>query len=410
MKRAFLAPLIFLVFLIPAALCQWHIYQTYKKPEFLLDRIFLLPEPEKMKFLVAGYEATVVDLLWIRGIQYYGQHFSTLCKPPEKGEGLVSLFHTLTELDPDFVPAYKWAAFILTESMDDPDLCPGGARRAIDEFLVPAMERFPDDYTFPSEAGFTAFWHVKDNDLAVEFFERAAAIPGAPPNLKRMIPYVKSEEDSEESLRFAYEQYLKHYLAPLDESEKHIADRHLKRILVRFHQLHLKKAVEIYQKQVGRPPNGLGDLVQERIILPVREALQAYVRKTGRPPAGLGALVREGIMPALMTDQWPIPVEFLSGIAAHQFSGGLPVGPDGETYVYLPKSDKVEVRQMQEALQRELIDLLNYYLSEFREKYGRCPDTLEELVPEYLKAVPPDPLDMDLSIDPLDCTVMVEVP
>jgi hypothetical protein len=409
--RRFLLPgLIFLVFFVGTALCQRHIYQTYKKPEFLLDRIFLLPKPETMKFLAAGYESTIADFLWIRGIQYYGQHFSTLCRPPEKGEGLIGLFRALIALDPDFKPGYKWGAFVLTESMNDPKLCPGGARRAIDEFLAPATERFPDDYTFPSEAGFTAYWHVKDSELAVKFFTLAAAIPGAPPNLERMIWNVKSEEDSQESLEFAYDQYLRHYLAPIDGSEKHIADNHLKRILVRFHQFHLEQAVEMYKQRFGKPPAELEDLVRAKIVMPVREAMQAYVEKTGRRPPGLGALLDEGIIPSLMTDQWPVPIEYLAGLAADRFAGGLPVGPGDERYVYLPKSDQVVVRQTAEQLQRELVALVNFYLAAFRQKYGRCPESLEELVPEYLTEVPSDPLDMELSIDPLDCTIVVELP
>jgi len=409
-SRLLVPALVFAVFLAGTAACQWHIYQTYKKPEFLLDRIFLLPQPDTMKYLAAGYESLLADLLWIRGIQYYGQHFSTLCKPPEKGRGLIGLFHTLVELDPDFLPAYRWGAFILTESMNDPERCPGGARRAIDEFLLPAMDRFPDDYTLPAEAGFVAFWHVGDNELAVSFFERAASIPRPPPNLERMIPYSRSREDSFPSLMFAYRRYLGMYLEPDSDSEKQIAEKHLRRIVVRFHQFHLKEAVEAYKRETGRPPAGLEDLVDAGVLLPVRDALAAYQRKTGRLPESFQAMARENIIATIRTDAWPIDPQDLAALPAQRFLDGLPVGPDGERYVYLRNADRVALRGELEIRQRDLIAFLNFYLAAFKEEYGRCPDDLAELVPEFVKEIPPDPLEMNRTIDPVDCTITVEVP
>jgi len=376
--------LIFLFFLGGPAAFQWKIYETYKKPEFMLDRIYLLPNPEAMKILGAGYEATIVDLLWIRGIQYYGQHFSTLCKPPEKGEGLIDLFHTIIALDPKFKYAYKWGGFILTESMNDPERCPGGAKRAIDEFLAPAIKEFPDDYTFASEAGFTAFWHLHDNDLAVKYFKEASEVPGAPAYLARMIPYVRSKEDSFPSLAFAYNRYLTIYLQSENEGEKHIAESHLKRIVGRFQLLHLKRAVA------------------------------AYRQKTGHAPANLQDLVKEGVLPRFppISDwYWPgITAEDLSkGVVATHYDSDIPVSPYGNHYVYIPTTGEVAVLEEKQEQQKSLVSFLNELLAAYRKKYDRCPQDLTELIPEFLKSVPTDPLGMNYSIDPVDCTIVVEV-
>ncbi len=126
------------------------------------EKILMLSDrPEVTKVAALGFDSALADLLWVRAIQYFGGNFSTLDKP-EKREGLINLFDNMLALDPHFVAAYKFTGFVVNESVKDSNL-------AID-YLLKGADNNPGEWSLPFDAGFIAFYQLKEYELAKELF------------------------------------------------------------------------------------------------------------------------------------------------------------------------------------------------------------------------------------------------
>ncbi|RJP26465.1 MAG: hypothetical protein C4527_14985 [Candidatus Omnitrophota bacterium] len=139
-------------------------YRTWFRVE---EKILMISDrPEITKIAAMGFDGLVADLLWIRGIQYFGGNFSTLDKP-EKRSGMMNLLRNLVGLDPHFLAAYQFGGFIINESIKDHE-------QAIDFLLDGAdnnpLTEYPSAWRLPFDAGFIAFYQLKDHDVAKELF------------------------------------------------------------------------------------------------------------------------------------------------------------------------------------------------------------------------------------------------
>ena len=142
--------LLFGLVLVVLGLSQYNIFNrriTYSSE----DRIFLLPRKEILRRASLGHEMTVADLLWIRGVQFFGGNFTTLIKEGQeyKGEGIRKLFSTLQYLDPQFYQVYEFGAFVFNEGLQDPE--------SAVQLLVQGSEVFEDDWRLLFDAAFIAF-------------------------------------------------------------------------------------------------------------------------------------------------------------------------------------------------------------------------------------------------------------
>lgn len=126
------------------------------------EKILMLSNrPEVTKILSLGHDATVADLLWIRAIQFFGGNFSSLNKP-EKKPGMVNLFRNMVALDPHFAAAYQFGGFVMNESIQDSNLAVS--------FLLEGADKNPDSWRLRFDAGFIAFYQLKDYDIAKRLF------------------------------------------------------------------------------------------------------------------------------------------------------------------------------------------------------------------------------------------------
>jgi tetratricopeptide (TPR) repeat protein len=137
------------------------------------QQILYVSSPAVLTRMALSYDALLADLYWIRAIQYYGGR--RLSAEPDKNYDLLfPMLDLTTSLDQDFTIAYRFGAFFLSER------APGGAGRSdlAIELLNKAMQRRPDRWEYPHDVGFV---HYRNGEYkqAAEWFERAAAIPGA---------------------------------------------------------------------------------------------------------------------------------------------------------------------------------------------------------------------------------------
>ncbi len=126
--------------------------------------------PEVAKAMALGFDNMVADMMWIRGIQYFGGNFSSL-KDPEKRSGFINLFDAMTALDSRFVAAWKFGGFVFNESCSSP-------KKAV-EFLLKGAEANPDNWELLFDAGFISFYTLEDHETAKKAFLAACGLTRA---------------------------------------------------------------------------------------------------------------------------------------------------------------------------------------------------------------------------------------
>lgn len=142
----------------------WAQYKIVKAREGLRidEKILMLSDrPAVTKVLAMGFDSALADMFWIRSIQYFGGNFSSL-KKPEKRNGLINLMENMVYLDPHFVAAWKFGGFVINESIKEPNT-------AID-FLLRGAKENPKQWRLTFDAGFIAFYDLKDYALAKQLF------------------------------------------------------------------------------------------------------------------------------------------------------------------------------------------------------------------------------------------------
>jgi tetratricopeptide (TPR) repeat protein len=129
---------------------------------------------EAVKRMALGYDAILADLYWMRAVVYYGGQRLVTTAPPNY-DLLYSLLDLVTTLDPRFNIAYRFGAIFLAEAYPSG---PGRPDQAI-ALLERGIER-TGRWEYMHDIGFVHYWWLRDYPKAAEWFERAAAVPGAP--------------------------------------------------------------------------------------------------------------------------------------------------------------------------------------------------------------------------------------
>ncbi len=303
------------------------------------DRIFLLPRKEILKRLSMGNEKAVADLLWIRGVQFFGGNYTTLVKEgmEYKGEGIRKLFYIIQYLDPKFYQVYEFGAFVFNEGLRDHE----EAVRLLDL----GSRQFENDYRLLFEAAFVCFYYMDDKEQALEFADRAAERPGAPEHIRRFKGQMLSQLGS-------YDAAADHFQRLMDESQSDL------------------------QREVAH--SNLMRVLREKDLYQLDQAMKTYREKTGKDIRQLEDLVSAGVLSA------------------------LPLDPeDGGPYYYVANSG--ELVSLNQALdrQRQFIQTLQQAYDQYYQDHGTYPERIEDLVgPELLEKDLRDPLGGHYAIDP----------
>ena len=207
--------------------------------------LLFLPSGQYLKVSSLGFSVLLADVIYLWSIQYYGYH-----RTEEGRNYLWHIYDVVTELDPHFIDAYLLGALIMANDMADSDL-------AI-ELLEKGMEHNPDDWILPLDAGFYAYMNLEDPERAAAFFDRARAIPGAPPQIARLHAHMYEQAgDLGQSLQF----WVDIYEGTDDERVESIAWQHIYDLTVTLDLQILEAAVDRFRTERGRTPSSLQDLV-----------------------------------------------------------------------------------------------------------------------------------------------------
>lgn len=124
--------------------------------------------PEVMRLMSFGYSRATGALLWLRFLQH---------TPPRKVEkNQVSWIYrdleAITEIDPDFYPAYSYGGIFLSVITED--------KRGAEQILLKGIKRFPDRWRLRAYLGYHYYWELDEKEKAAEQYLAAARLPDAP--------------------------------------------------------------------------------------------------------------------------------------------------------------------------------------------------------------------------------------
>jgi tetratricopeptide (TPR) repeat protein len=219
--------------------------------------IIYLPSGKYLKHMTFGYSSLVADLIYLWAIQYYGTYEIT-----DRFNYLEHIFSVIAELDPKYADPYEVGALIAVYDARDPYLA--------FKILDMGLEKNPGMWIFPFQAGHIAQMHLKDYDLAGEYYRKAMEIPGAPPITKRLYAHAAFRTTDYQT---AWETWKEVYETAEEDWIKEIALNHLYRVKATLDTEALTAAVKKFQERYGRLPADLDQLVRTGLIKEVPKDL-----------------------------------------------------------------------------------------------------------------------------------------
>ncbi|MBE0433572.1 hypothetical protein IBX73_08935 [candidate division WOR-3 bacterium] len=223
-----------------------------KSPHEVMGELMYFPSGYAIRALCMGLHAPLADLVWLRFIQYYGEH--------RMSDSRFNLMHhildILTTLDPKFLYAYTLGGLMLTHDAERPDQAK--------QLLKKGMYQNPDEWRYPHVYAFIHYVFLQDYITAKTYFGIAARKPGAPDMPKRwhaFVTYLKLGD-----LKTALALWMDFYNETENPEEKSIAEYYVGRIKMQLDIEFLDEKIEEFTAEFGRTPRALSELVTSGLI------------------------------------------------------------------------------------------------------------------------------------------------
>jgi tetratricopeptide (TPR) repeat protein len=168
-----------------------------KDPSWFKESLTYLPQSERLKPYLLGYETTFANYLWIRTVLYFGHHYQT----DNDYSWLISMVDMVTRLNPQFYPAYEFAGLML------PEYChSAGASRVILERGISSITE--KRWKLLYYLSWLYYREYGDRLRAAECLERAAHEEEIPPLLVGLAAtYYSGAGDHERGVQFLQTMY-----------------------------------------------------------------------------------------------------------------------------------------------------------------------------------------------------------
>jgi hypothetical protein len=265
MKRYILGFLLFLLIINFA-----YLIHSRESSYELIKEMDYFPSGTGIRILAIGFHEMFADMIWLRFIQYYGEHRMT----DVRFEHLFHILDILTTLDPHFIHAYTLGGLLLAHSGQDPD----NAKRLLKRGMIsnPANWRIPFYYAFMH------YMFTKDYRTAVKYFQLSARKPNAsnaPGRWAAFITYKKVRD-----LKSALAMWIELYTNAQDREEQLIAEMYIRNIKMKLDLQFLNERIVEFKEKIGREPFIIRELVIYGIIKEVPEEPhgELYIIKNGR--------------------------------------------------------------------------------------------------------------------------------
>ena len=237
--------------ILPAVLIVWGFVGVYllqlsldragdsRLREKAIAEMAYFPSGRFVRQAAIEYQGLAADLVWLRGIQYYGYHLMS----DRKYEWLGHVFSILTSLDPRFTGAYHFGAITLAWDAAKP-------HEALD-FLTTGMKANPMSWQVPFDAGFICYMVLRDYDRASTYFEVASKMPNAWFILARWAAIAKAKAGDFQTAR---EMWLDIFKSTENRKLKELVVRQLANLKLEEAIARLQEAVQKFREDKKRLP------------------------------------------------------------------------------------------------------------------------------------------------------------
>lgn len=237
--------------------------------------LLYLPSGRYLRVASLGFDELLADALYLWSIQYYSNYAIA-----DRYVYLERIYKdVITELDPRFLDPYLIGSMIMNAEAHEPEM----ALRLLDR----GIEKNPDQWILPFEAGFLCYQTLKDYPRAAAYFEQALAIPGVPPIVQRFKAEMARRGGD---IRASLQEWAAIHDAATDDYVRTIAWNHVHDLRVQIDLEDLTVAVEAYRARFGHAPASLARIVDAGGLqaLPRDPEGHAYLYdpRTGRPSYG----------------------------------------------------------------------------------------------------------------------------
>jgi tetratricopeptide (TPR) repeat protein len=235
------------------------------------QRVLYLRAGKAAQRAFLSFDALAADVYWLRTIQHYGRDRKS-ARTANRFELLQPLVDLTTTLDPRFNLAYRFGAIFL--SMEPPS-GPGRPDQAI-ALLEKGLASNPRRWQYAHDIGFIHYWHTGNFELAAQWFERAAAMPGAPEWIKPLAGLT------------------------LAQGGDRAGARKLLTELLSSNEAYIRRAAE----------RSLAQLQTLDVIDAMQDHVSAFQAATGRYPANWRELGMAAGLPGVPLDAAGVPLEY----------------------------------------------------------------------------------------------------
>ncbi len=243
---------------------------TRRTPHELVGELMYFPSGVALRAVSMGFYGPLADLVWLRFIQYYGEHRLS----DSRFELMYHILDILTTLDPRFYYAYSLGSLMLAHDAAQPEQ----ARK----LLKKGMYANPDDWRLPFVYAFMNYVFLGEYSTAQTYFRIAANKPNAPDRPKRWYAFVTYAKIGD--LKTSLALWVDLYNTTDNAEEKAIAEIYIGNIKMEMDIEYLNDRVEYFQREFNRIPVDLNELVEKGVIekLPEEPHGERYILRDGK--------------------------------------------------------------------------------------------------------------------------------
>lgn len=141
-----------------------------------------IPSVQAVKLVSLGYEQLIADIYWLAFVQYVGD---LVTRAKDNGPLSYQYLDLITGLDPHFMQAYWYAAFVIGGEQRNPKLAA--------ELLERGLQANTDTWYMPFIAGINQYLYAKNELAAAKYYRMAAKYEGAPNWLERQAKILEAK-------------------------------------------------------------------------------------------------------------------------------------------------------------------------------------------------------------------------
>lgn len=307
-----------LFFMIPVThLSHLFLNEEYSRQNIKIDQKFNLPSPEITQLASLGYDNFVADILWLQLIQYIGSTDDASVILPET----YSLVNNIITLDPYFIDAYTFGAFVLTDNKE--------FEKAV-SVLEKGIKENPNEWYLPYQLGFLYYIYKKNKPAAARYLEKASKTDNAPLSAKNVAAIMYSSLSTDFEIKLNLWQSV--YDKAIEEGDTRTKDKAYKKII----EIKIEHDLETIRTAIAK----YNELRQKSLEVVYPEVIKDTEKnkKSGKTGKEIQKPKPKPQTPKPKLE----PLNDLNMLVKSGFLKKVPKDPFDRPYIYYPGSQEVQ--------------------------------------------------------------------